>query len=181
MELELNRAAQARPAAIARARRATAQSSTSVVTRMVFAAPPEQVWSGLLFYEELLQRPPLHLRLLLPVPLHTEGIKSRVGDRVKCLYEGGHLTKRVTRIDAARHYEFEVIEQNLRVGRGLVLTGGCYTLRSLEGGNTEVGMTTRYVSAMRPAWLWKRIESTACHMFHRYLLSAMRRKVIAQG
>ncbi|HTR57565.1 MAG TPA: hypothetical protein VMM27_05280 [Casimicrobiaceae bacterium] len=181
MQLELNGAAQARPAPIARARPATTQSSTTVVTRMVFAAPPKQVWNGLLFYEQIQERPPLHLRLLLPVPVRTEGPKSQVGDDVKCVYECGDLIKRITRIDAPRHYEFEVIEQNLKFGGGLALIGGGYALRLLEGGGTEVGITTRYVSAMRPAWLWRPVEATACHMFHRHLLSAMRRAICAQN
>ena len=45
----------------------------SVVTRMIFAAPAAQAWTGLVFYEELGGRPPLHLRLLLPVPIRTVG------------------------------------------------------------------------------------------------------------
>jgi len=162
---------------VAGARRATTPSSTSVVTRMVFAARPEQVWNALLFYEQIQEPPPLLLRLLLPIPLSTKGGKSKVGDEVRCLYEHGHLIKRITRIEAARHYEFEVIEQNLKVGGGLALTGGCYALRSIERGATEVGVTTRYISAMRPGWLWRPIEATACHMFHHHLLSAMRREV----
>jgi len=175
----LRRAAPARLPGLAKAGCATAPL-TSVVTRMVFAASPEQVWNDLLLYENIEDEPPLHLRLLLPIPLRTEGTKSQVGDEVNCRYRDGYLIKRITRIEAPRHYEFEVIEQHLKIGRGLALAGGCYTLRSLEGGSTEVGVTTRYASVMRPAWLWKRIEATACHMFHRHLLAAMRRKVIAQ-
>lgn len=177
MQLELNGVAQALPARIARPKRANTQSSTTVVTTMVFAASPDQVWNGLLFYEQIQERPPLHLRLLLPVPLRTEGTKSQVGDNVKCVYECGDLIKRITRIDTTRHYEFEVIEQNLRVGGGLSLIGGGYTLRSLEGGRTEVGVTTQYVSALRPGWLWRPIEAMACHIFHHHLLSAMRREI----
>ena len=177
MQLQSNGVAHvSQVARIARAGRATAQSSTSIVTRMVFAAPPEQIWNGLLFYEQIQERPPLHLRLLLPVPLRTEGGKWRVGDDVKCVYTCGDLIKRITRIDPSRHYEFDVIEQNLKLGGGLALHGGSYALRPLDRGGTEVSVTTRYVSALRPGWLWKPIEATACHMFHRYLLSAMRRK-----
>ena len=58
-----------------------------------------------------------------------------------------------------------------------MLTGGGYTLRELPSGRTEVAVTTRYVSCRRPGWLWEPIEVTVCHVFHRHLLSAMRRKV----
>jgi hypothetical protein len=153
-----------------------ARAAASVVTRMKFAAPADRVWDGLLFYEQIEERPPLHLRLLLPVPTGTQGRKSKVGDEAKCSYERGHLLKRVTQVDPGRYYGFEVAEQNLDVGRGLTLSGGCYTLRELPGGATEVAVTTRYVSHHRPAWLWTPIESTVCHMFHRHLLSVMRRK-----
>jgi hypothetical protein len=152
------------------------RQSTSVVTRMKFAAPPEQVWDGLMFYEEIDSPPPLYLRLFLPVPIRTEGPKSAVGDETTCVYRDGHLLKRVTRIDAGRHYGFDVVEQNLAVG-GTILSGGCYALTELPGCGTEVAITTRYVSPRRPGWLWKPIEATVCHMFHRHLLSAMRRKI----
>jgi hypothetical protein len=166
---------QVQPGQSARAGRPMVQSLTSVVTRMVLPATPGQVWNGLLFHEQVDKRPPLHLRLLHPVPLGTEGGKSRVGDKVKCLYDRGHLTMRITRVDAPRRYEFEVVEQKLKVGNGLALAGGGYTLRLHEGG-TEVGVETRYVSVMRPGWLWRPIEAAACRMIHRHLLSAVRRK-----
>ena len=143
---------------------------------MNFAASPEKVWDGLMFYEEIDAPPPLHLRLLLPVPIRTEGRKSVVGDETTCVYEGGHLLKRITQIDSCRYYGFEVVEQNLAVG-GTILSGGCYTLRELPGRGTEVAITTRYTSPRRPGWLWKPIEATVCHMFHRHLLSSMRRKI----
>jgi hypothetical protein len=158
---------------------APTRASAAVVTRMRFAAPADRVWEGLLFYEQIEERPPLHLRLLLPVPTGTQGPKSKVGDEARCSYERGHLLKRVTHVDPGRHYGFEVAEQHLDVGRGLALSGGSYTLRELPGGVTEVAVTTRYVGHRRPAWLWEPIEATVCHMFHRHLLSVMRRRIEA--
>lgn len=158
-------------------RPAAPPSPASIVTRMVFAAPPERVWNGLLFYEQIDERPPWYLRLVLPSPIRTEGVKSRVGDEVKCLYEHGHLTKRITRIDMLHRYEFDVIEQSLEFGGGVVLTGGGYTLRSLGGGGTEVGVITRFAGGMHRGWLGKFVVATACHMFHRHLLAAMRQRV----
>jgi hypothetical protein len=153
--------------------------ATAVVTRMNFAAPPKEVWEGLLFYEQIEEPPPLPLRMLLPLPIRTVGEKSAVGDEATCLYQGGHLLKRVTHIDPLRYYGFSVVEQDLVVGGGLTLTGGGYALRELPSRGTEVAVTTRYVSARRPGWLWRPIEAAVCHMFHRHLLGAMRRKVEA--
>ena len=153
------------------------QRFESIVTRMTLAALPDQVWDALMFYEEIEEPPPLYLRLLLPLPIRTHGSKLAVDDEAMCLYEGGHLLKRVTHIDPCRHYGFEVVEQDLVVGGGLVLSGGGYTLRELSSRATEVAVTTQYVSRKRPGWLWKPIEATVCHMFHRYLLSAIRRGI----
>ena len=155
-----------------------AQRAT-VVTRMVFDAPPAQVWDGLVFYEELGGRPPWHLRLLLPVPIRTEGKVSAVGDEATCLYEGGHLLKRITKIEQGDLYEFEVAEQALSVGGGMRLSGGRYTLRGLPDGPTEVAVETRYVSRKWPRWFWRPLEKMVCHLFHRYLLGTMRRQVEA--
>jgi hypothetical protein len=145
---------------------AAATRSTSIVTRMKFAASPEQAWDALIFYEQITERPPLHLRLLLPLPIRTEGRKSGVGDDARCVYEGGHLLKRVW---------FEVVEQNLTVGGGMRLLGGGYTLRELPDGRAEVALETCYVSPKHPRWLWKPIEAAVCHTFHRHILGTMRR------
>ena len=158
---------------------AVAQAS-SVMTRMSFAASPTQVWQGLKFYEEIDERPPLHLRLLLPVPIRSEGRISEVGGEAECLYEGGHLLKRITRIQRGQLYEFEVAEQELSVGRGMRLLGGRYTLRELPDGRTEVALQTRYVSTNWPRWFWKPLERLVCHWFHRYLLGSMRRTIESQ-
>jgi hypothetical protein len=156
---------------------ALAAAATTIVTRMHFTAAPGQVWDVLMFYEEIEVRPPMLLRLLLPLPIRTEGSKRAVGEVAMCLYEGGHLRKRVTHIDPCKYYGFEVVEQHLAVGNGLLLTGGCYTLRELPSRGTEVTVTTRYVSRKRPEWLWKPIEAAVCHLFHRHLLHSMRRKI----
>jgi hypothetical protein len=156
---------------------AGAQASKSIMTRMAFAAPLDRVWNGLMFYEQIDEPPPLHLRLLLPVPIRTEKTDSTVGAKVRCSYEGGHLVKRITEIDPRRHYGFDVVEQTLSIGGGLKLSGGGYTLRELPDGHTEVAVTTRYAGGRRPGWLWKPVEAAVCHLFHRHLLAAMRRKV----
>jgi hypothetical protein len=146
-----------------------------VSTSMIFEATPDQVWERLMFYEQIDERPPIPLRLLLPVPIRTVGRKSEVGDEARCLYEGGHLVKRVTRIERGRHYGFEVVEQALDLGGGMTLSGGAYDLREIAPGRVEVTVTTRYASPKRPRWLWEPIEGAVCHAFHRHILRAMRR------
>jgi len=158
-------------------RAATNATLTSVVTRMRFAASPAQVWQGLMFYEEIGRRPPAHLRLLLPVPIRTEGKVSEVGGEAMCLYEGGHLLKRITRLRRDHFYEFEVAKQALSIGGGMTLSGGRYDLRELDDGTTEVAVATRYLSTKWPRWFWRPLEKIVCHWFHRYLLRSMRRAI----
>jgi hypothetical protein len=161
----------ARPADLAIAEAAT------VTTRLSFASPIERVWEGLMFYEQLDERPPFYLRWLLPVPIRTEGRKSEVGDEALCLYEGGHLIKRVTQVEPGRLYAFAVIEQVLRVGGHMRLSNGSYELVAGRDGGTDVIAMTRYLSARRPRWLWRRIEARVCHLFHHHILRSMRAKI----
>jgi hypothetical protein len=153
------------------------RAATTVATRVEVAAPSARVWEALTFYEQIEGRPPFLLRFLLPVPIRTEGRKSESGDETRCLYEGGHLVKRLTRVVRGRHYAFDVVEQDLALGAGLSLLGGWYALRELPGGRTEVETGTRYVSRRRPRWLWGPVEMAVCHMFHRHILRAMRHGV----
>jgi len=149
--------------------------ATHVATKMTFTASPDEVWNRLMFYEQIEERPPLHLRLLLPEPINTVGSKSAVGDEARCNYQNGYLVKRVTEIEPGQRYAFEVAEQALPIRGGMTLSGGEYRLQPLEGGRTEVTLSTRYRSLLRPRWLWGLIEVMVCHAFHRHILRAMRR------
>lgn len=142
---------------------------------MRFAMAASRAWQLLMFYEQVDTVPPLYLRLLLPVPIRTEGSKSSVGDEVRCLYRGGHLSKRVTAVEPGRRYAFEVFEQALDIGGGMRLLGGEYALQSLGADRTLVTATTRYRSTKWPRWLWRPLEAAVCHAFHRHILRAMRR------
>lgn len=130
-----------------------------------------------MLYEQIPERPPLHLRLLLPVPVRAEGRKSPIGEEIRCVYEAGYLLKRTTRIERLQHYGFDVVEQDLAIGGGIRLVSGSYRLRELPGGATQIELETQYVSCRRPAWLWRPIEAAVCHAFHRHILRAMRRDV----
>lgn len=155
----------------------TAKRAISVLTRVTFAAAPAQVWKALVLYEGIGRRPPLHLRLLLPVPIGTDGRISEVGSEAMCFYEGGHFRKRITRIEHGNTFEFEVIEQTLFFGGGLRLSGGRYTLREVRDGETEVSVETCYRNTKSPRWFWQPLERMVCHSFHRHLLGSIQRKL----
>jgi hypothetical protein len=145
----------------------------SVRTSMEFAAAREELWHNLLFYEQIEERPPLLLRLLLPVPLGVEGNRSGIGDEVRCVYASGHLLKRVTQITAGESYRFDVVEQRLKIGGGIRLLRGAYLLQSLPSGGTRMSLETDYAAGWRPRRLWRPIEARVCGMFHRYILKSI--------
>lgn len=147
---------------------------TSVVTRLALLASRTEVWEALLFYEQIRRPPPLVLRLLLPLPLRTKGRKSDVGDEIVCDYQGGQLLKTLTRIEPGCCYEFDVTSQNLRIGGGISLLGGGYTLLERSDGFTDVVLSTRYASPHRPRWLCEPIEAWVCHAFHLHILAGIR-------
>ncbi len=147
-----------------------------VTTRGRLPHTPEHVWRSLMFYEQIVAPPPFYLRLLLPVPLRSEGAKEEVGDVATCVYASGHMLKRVTHIEPARLYEFAVVEQQLSIGAGLRLSGGSYALRPLPLAATEVAVTTAYRGGLRPRALWRAAEALVCHLFHRHLLRAIATK-----
>lgn len=147
--------------------------SASITTCQDFFAAPGEVWSALMFYEEIAGDRPFLLRRFLPTPIATEGCKSTIGGEVKCRYVGGHLVKRATHIIQERNYSFEVVEQNLTL-RGIRLLGGNYTLHVQSEDCTRVALATHYTSLNCPRWVFGRLEAAVCHSFHRYILSAMR-------
>jgi hypothetical protein len=152
------------------------QAPVRVTTRGRLPYAPEHVWRSLMFYEQIVAPPPFYLRVLLPLPVRSEGAKEGVGDVATCVYASGHLLKRVTRIEPARLYEFAVVEQKLSIGAGLRLSGGSYALQPLPQGATEVAVTTDYLGGRRPRALWRRGEAMVCHLFHRHLLGAIASK-----
>jgi hypothetical protein len=144
-----------------------------VGTRLLFDAAPDTVWRKMLTYEEVPGRPPFLLRSLLPVPLRTEGDKTRVGADIHCFYSGGDLMKTVTAVEPPCFFEFEVTRQNIGVESRVRAIRGSYRILPC-GSGTEVILTTAYSSRQRPRFFWRPIEEFFVHMMHRYILEGMR-------
>lgn len=154
--------------------------NNSVQTTFVFNSSPEMVWNELIFYENIKKRKPFLFRLLLPIPIRNEGNVSIVGDETLCLYNGGHLRKRLTEIIENELYKFEITEQTLSIKLGIKLSGGFYKLQRLPNSKTEVTAVTNYSSLMLPRWFWKPIEISVCHWFHKYLLNSINKNIQSQ-
>ncbi len=148
----------------------------SIVTHRVVAAPVARVWDSLRFYEELEHKPPFLLRLLLPRPERTVTSARAVGDQTTLSYVGGHYSKQVTKLESPHRYEFDVTEQRMRSDRGVLLLSGAYTLRELSTTQTDLSITTRYASGIRPRWFAEPIERYLCRRLQRHLLDAIQAK-----
>ena len=144
-----------------------------VITRVHLAAPPSAVWKRLMFFEDVPRGPWSIFRLLLPRPLRSEGDKSTVGSLVRCVYERGHLIKRITAVEPGHRLGFEVVEQDLGIERTFRAWEGSYELREDPDG-TELSLTTHYTGHLWPRSWWRHIERYFGHRFHHYVLRGMR-------
>jgi hypothetical protein len=148
----------------------------SIVSHRSVAAPIAQVWNSLRFYEELDHKPPFLLRLLLPRPQRTVTSPKTVGEQTTLPYDSGHYSKQVTKLEAPHRYEFDVTEQRMRSDRGVLLLSGAYTLRELSATQTDLSITTRYASGIRPRWFAEPVERLLCRRLQRHLLDAVEAK-----
>ncbi len=143
--------------------------SESVATRVHFDASAEAVWNRIMFYEEVPGRAPFFLRVLLPRPIRTEGDKTRIGTKVRCVYKGGDLVKGITRVEAPHLLEFEVVDQRLGIEDCILTLGGSYRICTC-GHATDVVLTTNYEACLRPRWLWRPLEALLVGQLHRHIL-----------
>jgi hypothetical protein len=148
----------------------------SIVTHRILAAPVARVWSSLRFYEELNHKAPFLLRLLLPRPQGTVTSAKLVGEKTTLPYVGGHYSKQVTKLEPPHRYEFDVIDQQLSSDRGVLLLSGAFTLRELSATQTDLSITTRYASGIRPRWFAAPVERYLCRRLQRHLLDTIQAK-----
>ncbi len=153
----------------------------TVATATRFHASPETVWQKMLTYEEVTARPSFILRVLLPTPVRTQGDKTSVGANVLCSYQGGDMVKRVTVVEPPHLLQFEVTRQRLGIEGCVTMLGGSYQIRSCDGDQTEVLLTTNYRGHLRPRSFWRPLERFLAHQLHRHILDGMRASLRRSG
>ena len=147
-----------------------------VQTGLTVNATPEEAWKAIMLYEDVEHAPPWLLRLALPRPVRSEGNKEREGEIVRCFYERGRLTKRISKVEKNRRLTFEVVEQHLHFERDLALKDGSFEITPLGPGQSRITLTTRYQRKLTPAFVWEPIERQVIHTLHGHVLEGMRRK-----
>jgi hypothetical protein len=139
------------------------------------------VWQQILTYEDVPAPPPLLLRVLLPHPVRTEGDKSCIGASIQCIYKGGDMVKRMTVVEPPHLMQFEVTQQHLGIEGCVETFGGSYEIRSCDGDQTEVVLTTNYRGHLRPRYFWRPLERFLAHQLHRQILDGMRASLPRSG
>ena len=148
----------------------------SVSTVSVIDAPPAAAWGGIRFYEEV-RRPVPWLLWLSPSlrPRYTVGRSERFGDLKVCVYQRGHLIKRITEVQPGRRLAFAVVEQDRIENDGVALLDGSFQLEPIDGGRrTRVTLTTRYVPKLAPRFAYGWAEAWTVHTLHGHVLAGMR-------
>ncbi len=148
----------------------------SVSTVSVVDAPPGRTWDGIQFYEEV-RRPVPWLLWLSPSlrPQYTRGRSERVGDLKVCVYQRGHLVKRITDVEPGRRLAFAVVDQQQIETDGVTLVDGSFELEAVDGGRrTRVTLTTRYVPKLAPRFAYAWAEAWTVHTLHGHVLAGMK-------
>jgi hypothetical protein len=148
----------------------------SVSTVRVVDAPPGAAWDSIQFYEEV-RRPVPWLLWLSPSlrPRYTVGRSEHVGDLKVCVYQRGHLVKRITEVIPGQRLAFAVVEQDQIETDGVTLVDGSFVLEPIDGGRrTRVTLTTRYVPKLAPRFAYAWAEAWTVHTLHGHVLAGMK-------
>lgn len=148
-----------------------------VTTSAVIDASAADCWESLQYYEEVEHEPPLILRIGLAHPLNTRGLCRDVGDVRTCLYNKGHLTKRITESRPGERLAFAVIDQAIGYERDVTLIDGAFDFEAIDDDRCRVTLTTRYEPHLGPRIAWRFGEHFAVHTLHEHVLEGMRREV----
>ena len=147
-----------------------------VETSLTVDATPEEAWNAIMFYEEVEHSPPWLLHLALPKPIRSVGNKQKEGEVVRCFYDAGTISKRISRLEKHRRLSFEVVEADIRSENYTHLKDGSFEIEPVGDTQSRITLTTRYERKLRPGFFWEPIERKVIHTLHGHVLEGMRRK-----
>ena len=152
------------------------QEIAVVETGLTVDATPEQAWNAIMFYEDVEHSPPWLLHLALPKPIRSEGNKEKEGEVVRCFYNAGTISKRISRVEKHRRLSFDVVQADIRSENYTTLKDGSFVIEPVGDSQSRITLTTRYERKLKPAWIWEPIERNVIHTLHGHVLEGMRRK-----
>jgi len=147
-----------------------------VQTSLTVDATPAEAWNAIMFYEDVEHSPPWLLHLALPQPIKSEGNKEKEGEVVRCFYNAGTISKRISRVEKHRRLSFAVVEAIMRSENYARLKDGSFEIEPVGDTRSRITLTTRYERKLRPGFFWEPIERKVIHTLHGHVLEGMRRK-----
>jgi hypothetical protein len=148
----------------------------TIATRLVTAAPREQVWDQLKTFDRIEGTKGLLMKIGLPVPVSCTMSGEGVGATRTCYFEEGQIEERVTEWNPPSTMKLEITAFDVPGRPWLSFKDASYELVS-EGGRTIVTRKTTIVSRLSPAWYWRRMEQIGVETEHEYLFEEIKRKI----
>ena len=157
----------------------------AVVTSVVIAAPPEQVWRHVVTFAELPPPKELLFRLGIAYPMRAEIEGQGVGAIRRCVFSTGAFVEPIQVWDAPRLLKFSVTQNPppmeewtpyrhvhpAHLEGYLVSNGGQFRLIPLPNGHTRLEGTTWYRHSLWPAAYWKVWSDSIIHTIHLRVLN----------
>lgn len=142
-----------------------------ITDRIVIHAQPAKVWSHVLAFPEIPDRPDYWIfRLGLPYPTQTTNGGNFVGADRQCIFSNGIVIKeRVAEFVPNEKLTFDVTEQptDPEAYGHITLHRGQFVLQDNHDGTTTLTGSSWYTLHVRPRWyfeLWTRDMSRAVHL-----------------
>jgi hypothetical protein len=144
---------------------------TMVTDEMLIHATPEQVWTHVLAFPDIPDRPDYWIfRLGLPYPTQTTNGGNFVGADRQCMFSDGVVIKeRVAEFVPREKLTFDIVEQptHPEAYGHITLHQGQFVLRDNGNGTTTLFGSSWYTLHVRPLWyfdIWTRDMTRAVHL-----------------
>lgn len=147
--------------------------SETIITTRIVDGTPEELWESIQFYEEVEGHRPRLLVLALPKPLYTRGSIDEPGDEKQCVYDKGHITKRVTEVKPGEVLAFDVIEQIDFENRSVRLISGRFLFEPVDECRTRITLETTYEPKLQARPIWRPYEIAVTRELHEHVIFGM--------
>ena len=161
-----------------------------VVTSVDVAAPPDVVWTRVVQFDEIRERPAWYFRAGIAYPIRATIAGSGQGAIRRCEFSTGAFVEPITTWNAPRQLAFDVVEQPppLRelsiysqvyaphVNGYFRSTHGEFRLIPLPGGHTRLEGHTWYNVAIYPQGYWRAMSELLLHRIHLRVLEQVKRE-----
>ncbi|HYF14971.1 MAG TPA: hypothetical protein VD971_07870 [Phycisphaerales bacterium] len=145
----------------------------TVTTQREVGVPAARAFAALQFYEEVHANPPWILRVGLARPLHVRRHPPAEGDVRTCVYNKGHITKRVDEVVAGRRLAFTVTDQQIGYERDVRLAGGSFEFEPVGPERCVVRLRTSYEGRLGPRFAWRWGEALAIRTLHNHVIDGI--------